>query len=120
MAEADGEKSRIIAELAGTRFEINTHLAHARVDLDVKKRVSDSIRQHSYGWMTIAAIFGWLLSRIPARKKKIYIHASSTTAKVVKKEASRAGWALLAWNAAWSIGKPLLTAYLARRMERKI
>ena len=26
----------------------------------------------------MAAIFGWLLSRLPARKKKIYIHASDS------------------------------------------
>ena len=31
----------------------------------------------SWKWACRPATFGWLLSRIPARKKRIYIHSSS-------------------------------------------
>jgi hypothetical protein len=109
-----------VEQLASIRLDINRQATIVRQDLDLKRHVANSIRKHTWGWVSFAAIFGWLLSRLPARKKKIYIHASSTDGKMPKaKKGFRAGLVLLAWNVAWSIGKPLLTAYLARKFEAK-
>ena len=120
MAQLQDEKKRIIEQLAGMRVEINNHATNVRENLNVNRRVSESIRKHSWSWLSIAALFGWLLSRLPARKKKIYIHASSTTDKPPKKGVSNSGLILHAWKAAWSIANPLLTAYLTRKIAQKV
>jgi hypothetical protein len=53
---------------------------------------------------------GWLLSRIPARKKRIYIHSSSQ-----KPFISRADGPLgMLWREVWKISKPLIAAYVAK------
>jgi len=66
--------------------------------------------------MSLAAIFGWLLSRLPARKKKIYIDTSNS-----KKPKSRGiGLAGHMWNVAWSITKPVITAYLTSRIAAAV
>jgi hypothetical protein len=120
MAESPNERHRLMEQLASVRLDISRQATIVRQDLDLKRHVANSIRKHTWGWVSFAAIFGWLLSRLPARKKKIYIHASSTDGKLPKaKKGFRAGLVLLAWDAVWSIGKPLLTAYLTRKFEAK-
>jgi hypothetical protein len=120
MAESHDERHRLVEQLAGIRLDINRQTALVREDLDFNRHVTRSIQKHTWGWVSFAAIFGWLLSRLPARKKKIYIHTASTDGKPPKaKKGLRAGLILLAWNAAWSIGKPLITSYLTRKFEAK-
>jgi hypothetical protein len=116
MVQSENEKKRLIEQLAKIRVELNNHAANVREDLNVNRRISASIRKHPWSWLSIAAILGWLLSRLPARKKKIYIHTSSTSGKLPKKRGDNSGLALHAWKAMWLITKPLLTAYLAKKL----
>jgi len=64
------------------------------------------------GWMIVAAIIGWILSRLPARKQKIYIRSSDP----IKSEKRPGGGGLLRplWNGGWAITKPPLAAYLTK------
>ena len=84
-------------------------------DLDVGRRMSDSLRKHSWGWMSVAAIFGWLLSRLPARKKKIYVQ----TANSEKRGSHHEGFLVQVWKAVWSIAKPLVVAYVTKKIAEK-
>jgi hypothetical protein len=77
--------------------------------------MSNSLRRHSWGWISLAAIFGWILSRLPARKKKIYIHTSDAE----KRPRERGGVMKQIWKGIWSIGKPVLTAYLTKKIGEK-
>lgn len=119
MAQSENEKKRIIEQLAKIRVELSNHAANVREDLNVNRRISESIRKHPWSWLSIAAILGWLLSRLPARKKKIYIHTSPTSSKPPKKRGDISGLALHAWKVTWLITKPLLTAYLTKKLARK-
>ena len=67
--------------------------------------------------MTVAAIVGWLLSGLPARKQKIYVGSSDP----LKSEKRRGGGGLLRplWNGGWAITKPLLAAYLTKKIAGK-
>jgi hypothetical protein len=86
-----------------------------RRDLDVGQHMSNSLRKHSWGWISIAAIFGWILSRLPARKKKIYIHASNSE----KRTRNSNGFVTQIWKGIWSIARPVLTAYLTMKIREK-
>ena len=77
MADAQDERKRITAELARRRAELSDAGSACSPEIwTLDDRMSDSLRKHSWGWMSIAAMFGWILSRLPARKKKIYIQAA--------------------------------------------
>ncbi len=65
--------------------------------------------------MSAAAIFGWLLSRLPARKKKIYIH----TAGSEKRREPSGGFVFQIWRGVWSMAKPLVVAYLTKKIAEK-
>jgi len=55
------------------------------------------------------------ISRLPARKKKIYIH---TTASEKRREPS-GGFVFQIWKGVWSMAKPLVVAYLTKKIAEK-
>jgi len=115
MADPQKEKERIAAELMRTRTALSDQSLLVRQNLDIGRHLSDSLRSHSWGWISLAAIFGWLLSRLPARKKKIYIHTQDS------QKAKNPGIGLLgqAWKGIWSIARPVITAYLTKKIAAK-
>ena len=96
------------------RVELSNQSLLVRRDLDVGRRMSESLRKHSWGWMSVAAIFGWLLSRLPARKKKIYVAADSD-----KKVSYHEGFIVQVWKGIWSIAKPIVVAYVTKKIAQK-
>jgi hypothetical protein len=115
MADSQDERKRITAELARKRVELVEQSLLLRRDLDVGRRMSDSFRKHSWGWMSVAAIFGWILSRLPARKKKIYI----TTADSGRSRSAGDGLMVQIWKGIWSIVKPIAVAYATKKIAEK-
>jgi hypothetical protein len=115
MADSQDERKRIAGELARRRAEITDQSLLLRRDLDIGHRMSDSLRKHSRVWMSIAAMFGWILSRLPARKKKIYIHSANSEKWTPPKER----FVLQIWKGLWSIAKPLVVAYVTKQIAER-
>ena len=116
MADSQDERKRITEELARMRVSLTDQTLLVRRNLDVGQHMSNSLRKHSWGWISIAAIFGWILSRLPARKKKIYIHASTAG----KRPRESVGIMTQIWKGIWSIARPVLTAYLTKKIGEKV
>jgi hypothetical protein len=80
----DPDKAKLIAELAAAREQL-AEAGHAleqkgaefKKTLDVPKRIAASYRSHKPAWLAGAALLGLLLSRIPARKKVVYVERST-------------------------------------------
>jgi hypothetical protein len=115
MADPQGERERIAAQLAAMRVQLGEQSLLVRRDLDVGRRMSESLRKDSWGWMSVAAIFGWLLSRLPARKKKIYVQ----TVTPEKRPSHHQGFLVQIWKGVWSIAKPLVVAYVTKKIAEK-
>ena len=81
----------------------------------MKQHFLESIKNHPWEWASCAAIFGWLLSRIPARKKRIYIDNSSQ--KPVKRRDKGPLGKL--WREVWQFSKPMIAAYLAKLLAEQ-
>jgi hypothetical protein len=64
--------------------------------------------------MSLAAIAGWLLSRLPARKKKVYVRTKGD--ERILKQSFNNGLLLAIGKGAWSVARPLLTAYLTHKV----
>jgi hypothetical protein len=115
MVDSQDERKRITAELARRRIELSDQSLLVRRNLDFERRISDSVRTHSWSWMSVAAIFGWLLSRLPARKKKVYLQAATSE----KRGRPNEGLVGQIWKGVWSIAKPLVMAYLTKKIAEK-
>ena len=114
MADAKEQKQRLATELADLRARVTNQTHLVRRQLDVRQHLSKSLRQHSVAWVSSAAIVGWLLSRLPARRKRVYVQAK-TNDRAAKVSSSN-GLLLAVGKGAWSVAKPLLTAYLTHKL----
>ena len=77
MAETHHKKQQIAATLTALRIQVQNEASLLRRKLDMKQYFVESIKNRPWEWASCAAIFGWLLSRIPARKKRVDIDSSS-------------------------------------------
>ncbi len=110
MAETHHKKQQITAALTELRIKMRNEGSLLRRKLDMKQHILESIKNHPWDWAGCASIFGWLLSRIPARKKRIYIHSSSQ--KPVKRRDNGPFGQLS--REVWKFSKPMIAAYLAK------
>jgi hypothetical protein len=70
MAGTQDKKQQIAGDLAKARMQAHEVLLLLRRYLDVRQRIAQSIQHYPWEWVTTGFICGWLLSRLPARKKK--------------------------------------------------
>jgi hypothetical protein len=115
MARTCDKRQQITAALTRVRIQLQDQILLLRRNLNVAQHILESVRNHSWEWMSVAAGFGWLLSRLPTRKEKIYIHSSIPE----ELKSSRNGPLGQLWKAAWVISKPLIAAYLAKKLAKK-
>jgi hypothetical protein len=110
MAETHYQKQQITAALTAIRSQVQNEVSLLRRKLGMKQHVLESVKNHPWEWASCAAIVGWLLSRIPGRKKRIYIDSFSQ--KPVKRRDKGPLGKL--WREVWQFAKPMIAAYFAR------
>ena len=115
MAEAHHKKQQITAALTDVRIQVQNEVSRLRRALDMKQHFRESIKNHPWEWASGAAICGWLLSRVPPRKKRIYIDRSSQKPS----KARNAGPLGKLWRGFWKLSKPIIAAYLAKLLAEK-
>jgi hypothetical protein len=119
MAKDEDAKRRIIGELAEARRELSGAGSIVKGRIDIPARISASLRRNSWSWVSLAAILGWILSRLPWRRKKIYLEGGGR--RRIKGQAIRdrkRDLAWMVWDGVWSLAKPLITAYLGRKLAQ--
>jgi hypothetical protein len=110
MAETQHKKQQIAAALSALRIQVQNEASLLRRRLDMNQHVLESIKNHPWEWASCAAIAGLLLSRMPARNKKIYI--DNFGQKPVKRRDK--GQLGKLRREVWQFSKPMLAAYLAK------
>jgi hypothetical protein len=65
MAETHHKKQQIAAALTALRIQVQNEVSILGRKLDMKHHFLEAIKDHPWEWASCAAIFGWLLSRIP-------------------------------------------------------
>jgi hypothetical protein len=117
MAAGNDEKRRIVEELERTRGDLAGVGVELRGQLDFQRRLSVAWQKNRWVWLSFIGLFGWVLSRLPRRTKKIYLDKGGTRVRPPTKSfASTIAGHL--WSVAWSVAKPALTAYLAQKMGK--
>lgn len=107
-------KAELIAQLARSRAQMSASLQGVRHDLDVPRRAGESFKRNAHWWLGIAAVSGWVLSRLPARKKKIYVDRSGKSAI---REAGKTGLLLGLLKLIFSVAKPALMSFATQRLS---
>ena len=115
MVETGRTEQRLREELADTRAHLRDRLLLLRRDLDIGRHVVRSTEDHPFEWITIAFMVGWLLSRLPARKQKIYYSLHQEQGKFPSNKKKNKLWKLV-----WNASKPVIAAYLAKKLAQKV
>jgi hypothetical protein len=139
MAEPVENKGDLTEKLETDRQKMAVQVVELQQSYNVSRWFHASIQEYPWGWILGALIFGFLLSRLPARKKEIYVWLPSPDAsnrisgglsirgKRMKRRAPEAealsdkekkGSSLTL--KLWSLIKPILTAYLAREIYSRL
>ena len=110
MAEPD-LKTELAAELERARARIAHNTGLLRHDLDVSTHLKESFHQNKAAYIGGATFVGLLLSKLPARKKKIYVESKG--GKAVK-EAEKAGLWLIILQFLFKTFRPMLLSLVTK------
>ena len=113
MAEKQ-RKAELTAELARARRRLGENLGALRRDLDFPARVKSAVFRHPRAWAGGAALFGVLMARLPARKKKVAASKKNTEAQIVG--AGKAGLLLGGLKIAFDLSRPALAKWASQRV----
>jgi len=119
MARPDENRQRLVDQLGEGRERLAGHSLIVREKLNVQRQLTNTFHRYSWGWISLAAILGWILSRLPARKKKIYIQPGNHRTATKLSACLGLDLGLKIWGALWSVARPILTAYLTRKFKAK-
>ena len=117
MASVNDEKRRIIEELERSRGDLSGASVGLRSQLNFQRRLSVAWQKNRWVWLTFFALFGWVMSRLPRRTKKIYLDKGGARVR----PPGRGFASIIAgqlWSVAWSVAKPAMIAYLTRKMGK--
>ena len=119
MAPVNDEKRRIIEELEKTRGDLAGATVGLQDQLNFQHRFSVAWQKNRWVWLSFMAFFGWVLSRLPRRTKKIYIDKGGARVRRPPGKGFAGTIAGQLWSVAWTFAKPALIAYLTRKMGKK-
>jgi hypothetical protein len=114
MVEAPAAKRHLSEGLPNSRTQLRDAFLLLRQELDLRGYLVASIRSQTFEWIITAFIAGWLLSRLPARKKKIYYSLDEREAKAPANKTRRKLWRMV-----WDTSKPIIAAYVAKGLTEK-
>lgn len=109
----DARKAQLIAEMARLRELFSRNLGKIRDDLNVPRKVKHSFNNHKTAWIGGAAVFGWVLSRLPGRKKRTQPEEKSGHKL---KEAANAGLLFGVAKLLFTAARPAMTALATRKL----
>jgi hypothetical protein len=113
MAESE-VKIELAAELERARGRLARNFGALRQDLDVAAHLKHSLSEHKTAYIGGATLLGLLLSKLPARKKKVYVERKS---KDAVKEVEKAGIWIVLLQLIFKAFQPMLTSLVSRQLS---
>jgi len=108
-------KAELLRELEWSRAELARNYRRTRNDLDVVAHVKESIVHKKTAWFAGAAITGWILSRLP-RRRKSEAAPKELHKKGRFKEVERTGLLLTVLGFLFNLLKPALTRLATQKI----
>jgi hypothetical protein len=105
-------KTELAAELDRARAGIGRGWAGISRGANIPVHLKESVRRNKTAWLAAAVLGGWLLSRLPPRRKKVYVDRDDRTIKTAKKTGLLLGLSRLALP----LIKPAVMAFVTEKV----
>ena len=115
-----------MAELARARSGMSLHGGQLAYQADIGRRARatlwSSFRQHIGAWLAGALVAGGAVSLLPMRERKVYVNPLSKDGqgKLAATGKPRGGFLLALLKALTPIIKPLLTAFITKKLANLV
>jgi hypothetical protein len=126
MAEPGEDKDFLTAKLEEDRQKMAFEVSELKEEFNIARWIKASIRASPWGWSLAAMLIGFLISRLPARKKEVYLWADPLTGKPMRKvpvrsmKLDRVRKDNGLTDKVWSLIKPVLSAYIGRGIYERL
>jgi hypothetical protein len=115
----DGEivdrRAELLAELSRSRSQLASSIAGLRVDMDVPAHFKTAVGRNKSIWLGGAALLGWLISRLPARKKTVKVLVDKGNRTEIKK-VEKAGLLLGLLKLIFSLLRPIIMGFATKKI----
>jgi len=114
-----GQKAELIAELERSRARLGQSIDGIRRDADLGAQLKSSFTNHKTAWLGGAGIAGWVLARLPARKKKVKVFigdkkGDGATGEI--KKAAEAGVLFGILKFIFTLFRPAIVAFATKKI----
>jgi hypothetical protein len=109
------QKSALIAEIADARAGISRSFTNLRREADLRAHFRRSYSSHRMAWLGSAGIAGWVLARLPARKKKVKVYVNKKDEHKVR-EIAEAGLLTGVVKFLFTLFKPAIMAFATKKL----
>lgn len=107
------DKDELIAHLDRARAQFARSLGDLRRDADLGSHLKHSFSSHKAAWIGSAGVAGWLLSRLPARRKKVFVQKEGGE---TAKEIAGAGIALAIIKTLFTLFRPVILGFATKKI----
>jgi hypothetical protein len=122
MAEPVENKDFLAERLEEDRQKMAAQLSELKEDYNVPHRLRASIKTCPWSWVIGAVLTGFLLSRLPSRRKEVYLSPDSIRSRPLREVRAPAldRDEPQAMNKLWSLAKPIISTYIGRELYRRV
>ncbi|HZC34446.1 MAG TPA: hypothetical protein VE242_02470 [Chthoniobacterales bacterium] len=122
MADPIENKGSLTERLEEDRQKMAVQVGELKEDYNVPARLRASVQKYPWPWLLGATLVGFLFSRLPARRKEVYLWADPLQKRPpqelhpapAEKDDSRTT------NKLWSLAKPIISTYVGRELYKRV
>ncbi len=122
MADPIEDKGSLTERLEEDRQKMAIQVSELKKDYNIGNRLKESVQKYPWPWVMGAVLTGFLFSRLPARRKEVYVWSDPSQRRSlrevhpppVEKDESHAGHKI------WFLVKPIISAYVGRQIYKRV
>jgi hypothetical protein len=121
MVDPIEDKSSLTDRLRDDRQKMSLQVRELKKDYNVVRLLRASVQKDPWSWIIGGMLTGFLITRLPSRKKKIYVLADSPRRKSpeeVQSARPKQGNRKIVDNL-WSLTKPIICTYIGGEIYRR-
>jgi hypothetical protein len=112
----------IETKMNAEKSDVQIQVSELKKDYNVANRMRASVQRYPWPWIMGAVLTGFLFSRLPARRKEVYLRSDPSQLRPlrevhpppVEKNGSRAA------HKVWFLVKPIISAYVGRQIYSRV